>query len=70
MKNFSSEVKILNLTCFLLSILDKEKTQRQFKMYREAKEKEVQSLLKQLRKYTAREGSVQNFVAEGNEGIA
>ena len=54
--------------------LEKDKTQRQFKMYREAKEKEVQSILKQmqtlttqLRKFVNTDGSVQDFLLEGND---
>lgn len=51
---------------------EKDKIQRQFKVFREAKEKEVQTILKEkhhvinhLRKFVSSEGSVQDFLLEG-----
>lgn len=50
---------------------EKEKIQRQFKLFREAKEvevitilKEKQSLLNQLRRHIGNEGSIQDFLTE------
>lgn len=52
-------------------LLEKEKIQRQFKLFREAKEvevitilKEKQTLLNQLRRHIGNEGSIQDFLTE------